>query len=188
MLAMSPEQKELAQLRADKAQREKEAKEAEELKRADTEAKESAETQKSLDTEVAEAWKESGLPQDPFYVKQICALMHDSRILKAQGKYDRALTAKDAAGIVKERFDGFLSQLFSKMDPEGIHKRLGDENFKRLREWDLGRVTGKSAPTPNGNPSRSGDKSPVSASSKLSNKPMSEQEYRDYWEKLAKES
>lgn len=186
-LAMSPEQKELAQLRAEKAEREKAAKEAEEKAKAEAEEKEMGEAQRAMDVEIADAWKESGLPQDPFYVKQICALMHDSRVLMSQGKYDRALTAKEAAGIVKERFEGFLSSLFSKMDPEGIHKRLGEENFKRLREWDLGRVTGKAAPTPNGQNPRSGDQKPVSAARKA-NKPMNEKEYREYFDRLAQES
>lgn len=165
-MGMSPEQKRLKELEEEngkfKQEREKQVKEAEELKNAELHQKLSAE----LEHDLLEAWKESQLPKDTYFIKQMSAMMRDSSQLARRGDLPRPLTAKEAASIVKERFEGFLPQLFGKIeDPSGILKLIGEANFTRLRDWDVKRVSGTQPPTLNSGSRRPGD-SPASTKSK----------------------
>jgi hypothetical protein len=180
-ISLSPEQKRIREL-------EEKTKQYEDAERTKKEEAEKAEYQKKfavvqqdLDREISEAWKESGLPQDVFYVKHMAAVMKDGYAMAKSGDLPRPLTAKEAASIVKERFEASLPRIFKQMPEEGILKLIGEENFTRLRDWDVTRTI-KPVNQP-GNP-RPGQK-PASTESVNSKKPMNELEYREYMAKLA---
>jgi hypothetical protein len=183
LAAMSPEEIELRQYRAEKAAREQAEKEAQEVAAKEAAAKEESEAEQTLSQEIADAWKESGLPKDLFFVKQMAALMRDSAAAHAKGRYPKVLTAKEAASIVKGRFEESLRGVIGKMDPEGIHRFLGEERFSQLREWDVKRATSKAPPTPNSNQRPASQA--ASAKSEKPKGPMNEVEWRRYMEKLA---
>jgi hypothetical protein len=179
-MSMSPEQKKLMETEAKLAEYTK--KEKEEADRVAKEAadKEEAKAQDSLGQEIADAWKESGLPNDLFYVKQIAALMRDSASAYRAGTYPKVLTAKDAASIVKQRFENFNTGNLRKLDAEKLYNLLGPEKFAELRKWDLDRVTNKAAPTLNSNTRPA----TLAASSEQKNKKsqVNEREWRKFWE------
>lgn len=149
MLQMSPEQKRMKELEHENRKFKEDHETTKKQKEEEQRSKEETEQVKVLDSEITEAWKESQLPHDLFYVKQIAAIMRDSDYLAGQGKLERPLTAKQAASIVKQRFENSIPQIMTQMDPQGILKLIGEENFSRLRKWDLDRVTGKVPPTVN---------------------------------------
>lgn len=178
-MQLSPEQKRLKELEARNQKWEEQEQRRQEWIRNQQMSQAEAQQKEVLDREIADAWKSSELPADPFYVKQIAAVMRDSFVLAKNGEIENPLTAAQAASIVKQRFDNFLSSLFGKMDPEGILKRMGEKKFNELREWDLKRVTSKAPASLSGSMQRQGH-APSSAEKKP-NQPMSELEYRKYW-------
>jgi hypothetical protein len=102
--------------------------------------------QASLEKEFLDAWSESGLPKDTVFGTWVASLMHASQVQKSAGQREQALQAKEAATIVKENFMSAVSRITGQMDPESVHRLLGPETMKRLREFDVQRVTAKSAP------------------------------------------
>jgi len=150
------------------------AKEEKEKQERETQAKQArhAQIQQSFDKEIAEAWKESGLPTNTFYIKQMAAVMMESMAIAKAGELERPLTAKEAARIVKDRFEASIPQMLSQMEPEAAIRLLGEETFSKWRDWDVNRVTRKAAPTPNADPESPAHKA---ASPKG---PLSEAEWR----------
>lgn len=184
LMQMSPEQKELRELRAERERNQMTAKQQQEADaRAAEQAKEN-DMRQAMDTEFAEAWKESGLPADTYYVRQIAAVVADSMRLVQRGDMRRPLTAKAAASIVKERFESHVSGISSKLPPEALYKLIGPENFNRLREWDVARVTGSQAPASQKRPADQ------AASGSTRKSPLvfhNEHEWREHMDKLARE-
>lgn len=137
---LSPEQKEfrrLQKLEQDSLKEKAEAKKREENERL-TKA-EQQEMQK-LDQEIGEALKEfkdSGIPTDKYFTAQIAA-----RILSAS-KQGKDLSAKEAAASIKSDFQATTRRVFDQMDAKAIHEMLGDTTMKKLREFDVQRVTGQ---------------------------------------------
>lgn len=160
-MQMSPEQRELAELKAWKAEQEKLKAEQEAKEKETREQAEMRQVMEQTDMEVAEAWKDSGLPNDIFFVKQIAAIMRESAILTQNGTMERPLTAKQAASIVKERLFKQLAPVVRQLGPEGILKFLGDDAWKTVREWDVARATSSAAKTSPGT-SSPGQQKPAS--------------------------
>lgn len=92
-----------------------------------------------LDTEVGDAWKESGLPKTKYMFAQIAANMLSS------SKQGKPLTAKEAAASVKAAFVSNTREVISQLDAEAIQEILGKDVLKKIRDWEVKRVTGKSA-------------------------------------------
>lgn len=98
-----------------------------------------ANTQKSLDQEMGEAFKESGLSPDKHLIAKVAFQI--SSALK-QGK---SLSAKDAlANISKEYYSGAKDH-FGKMDVKRIHEIFGDEFLEKIRQYDLTQATANAA-------------------------------------------
>ena len=146
MMNLSPEQRELMELKKEKAER----KEAEEHEKSEREkeylSKTESEEMGKLDQEIGEAFKNSGLPNSKYYVAQMAA-----RMLSAS-KQGKNLTAKDAALKVKEEFVTASQEIFGKMDAEAIYNALGNDVMKKIRAFDVKRVTGNSASQQKQNP------------------------------------
>lgn len=126
-----------------------------------------------LDQEIGEAWKESGLPNDPYFATQIVYLM------KASRNSQNPLTAKQAASIVSNKIQGDLSQMIEKMDAQSVLKLFGEKALKKVREFDIGRLSQAG----NSRPDSQMTKETRSAKA-VPPKVMGQLEYKEYMEKL----
>lgn len=137
LMQLTPEQKELMEYKQrlksyeEKDKAEKETQEKAQLSRAESEE------MGRLDVELGEAWKESGLPKSKYIFAQMAA-----RMLSAS-KRGQDLTAKQAADSVKQEFISSSQEIFGKMDAQAIQDILGKELMKKIRDFDVKRVTGK---------------------------------------------
>lgn len=127
-------------------------------------------TQQSLNQEIVDAWKESGLPKHPYFGAQM-----SFRMLSHQKRTGQPLQASEAASKVKADFMSAVRDVVSQMDPQGIQELLGKDTLTKVRQHDIDRVTGKMASSV-GQPNRPGG---MSASEKPK-QPMNEYEYRNY--------
>lgn len=135
-----------------------------------------------LRQEMMQAWQSSGLPADPKFGAWMAATM------SAANEQGLDWTWAQCAAKVREDFRGHVRSVISQMDPEGIQELLGDEPLTKWREHDVKRVTaGSAAPRTVGSAKANGPGgSPASKSIKVKG-PMNEQEYREYFERLASE-
>lgn len=206
MAMMSPEQRELMQLKAEKEEREQtemqsKAEIISEIEKLfgqkvppevaklpkekllgiiEKRQAEMSQEQNSLDTEIGEAWKESGLPKHRYFVQMMAAQM-----LAHQRKTKEPLQAKDAAAIVKRDFLKSVSEILGPMDAQAIQEAIGKETIEKLRSFDVERVTGRSASKKDVSPQRPGQ---APASQKIQRtKTMNEFESREYFEKIKAE-
>lgn len=128
--------------------------------------------QQKLDQEIGEAFSQSSLPKEPFYVAQIAAEM-----LRAE-KSGQPLTAREAADRVKSRWAMSNRTILEGMDAKAILDFLGPKVQKMLSDYELKRVTDESASQfATGPASR-----PVSTANGKGNQPktMNEIEYRNW--------
>lgn len=93
--------------------------------------------EQSLERELVDAWKESGLPEDKYFGHLIALKMKWH-----QDQTNEPLQAAQAASKVKEEFGGHVRRILGKMDAEAIHEFLGKDLLTKLREFDVQRVTG----------------------------------------------
>lgn len=170
---MSPEQRELIetrqQLEAMRAERENAQKEF----KSHQERVVSQQVQQKLDQEIGEAFSQSSLPKEPFYVAQIAAEM-----LRAE-KLGQSLTAKDAADRVKSRWASSNRTILEGMDAKAILDFLGPKVQKALSDYELKRVTEESASQFSTGPASR----PVSTANGKGNQPkvLNEFQYRDWY-------
>lgn len=174
LLSMSPEKREAMeykqQLERYKEQEAEQKRQSEEQKRSQEEKTAMA----SLDQEISTAFKESGLPKHALYVQQIAAEMLGA------AKRGEDLPAKEAAARVKERFTNQVREIFDTLDAQAIQGYLSEGAMKKLREFEVQRVTEKTAPTPNSAQVGPGKTSTPKAENKTPKKPMSEKEWRNW--------
>ena len=186
MMNLSPEQKKMMEyeqkLKSYEEREKHEKMTLEQRQRAEVEAKLSGE----LETEIVEAWKESGLPRHKYFAARIAGEMLSSHAQKRAGHREEALQAKEAAAIVKNQVVNELREILmsvAKGDPGAAQKMLGDELMKAFRDHDIKRVTGKAASSQSSQNQRPGEK-PASGRSSTQNKPLSEKEWNEYFKKL----
>lgn len=96
----------------------------------------------NIEKEFIDAWQATGLPKSPIFGQWTASLMHASQVQKNAGQRDQALQAKEAAGIVKETFMNAVREITGTMDAEALHQLFGQDTLKKLREFDVQRVTG----------------------------------------------
>lgn len=179
-LQKSPEQRELDELRSFKKQQE----EAIEAQRKQMEAQEFSKREQtamqSLDSEIAKAFAESGLPKRPTFIRMIAG---DMRAAALRGE---DLTARDAASKIKQDLQSDFRGLLENLEPDAaLREYLGEETFKKLREYDVKRITGHAAPTPNSGPlSRTTPNGVQSTRRKGTETPLNERSWREYQESL----
>lgn len=132
----------------------------------------------TLEKEFIDAWQESGLPKDTVFGTWLASLMHASQVQKNQGQREQALSTREAAAIVKDNFLSAVGRITGNMDAESIHRLLGPETMKKLREYDIQRVTGKGPEYVDQNaPARP-------ASLKKNSKHVNEHGWKAAWSKL----
>lgn len=139
LMQMTPEQKELLQLKQWKALKDEEEKQVKAKSEQEALSKAEIEETQKLDQEIGNAWKESGLPAHPYFGAQIAFQM------MAASKAGKELTAKDAAVKVNGEFRNNIKGIFGSLDAEAIHELFGEDFFKKLRKYDLDKISAKAA-------------------------------------------
>ena len=143
---VSPEQRELEELREFKAQREREAQEAQEHEQMTTREREFAAQQQKYaqeyDRQIGEGLMNSGLPKTPQTLKRVAELMHSA--LKKGYELDVA-TAVD---MVRESYQNDMMELYGKLDGDKLVGLLGEDLAKKIRMYDLQRLKAKHNPPP----------------------------------------
>lgn len=155
------EREELAQLRREKAERDKEHQSAQERQ-----------MDQSLRNEIFTAWKDSGLPPDPEFGAWIAAEMARADAQKIN------LSAKEAASKIRTKFDALVRRIAPSLNPEQLEALLGSESLSKWREFDVSRITKQQAPQA-GSPKA--PRPPESSGASKPKKMMSEKEYREFW-------
>jgi hypothetical protein len=135
-----------------------------------------------IQSEFIAAWQETGLPKDTVFGTWMSSLMHSSQVQKNAGQREQALSAKDAAAIVKNNFLTAVTRITGEMDAESISRLLGTETMKKLREFDVQRVTSK-APTFEQSKNSPGTK--PASSSKKNGKFVNEQGWKAAFENIS---
>lgn len=95
------------------------------------------------DKDITDALSGSQLPKTPSTVKRMAYYL-------AQGlKNDLQLKAADVVEFVRKDYMNDIASLFGSTDADAMANFLGEENLKKIREWDLKRLN---LPTPPGAP------------------------------------
>lgn len=178
MMQMTPEQKELAEIKAWKAQRDKEDQERQEKDKQEQMSKQEAQLYEQTSKSLIEAWKDSNLPWEPWYGMRIMA----TKMAADSQKLD--WTLKQCADKVKSEFEGVVRKVASQLPPEQFQALLGEDALKKWREYDLKRVTDKTAPKIHSAESRrSPGESPASTKDKKDSKrSMNEKEFLQFFD------
>lgn len=90
----------------------------------------------NLSNELLGAWEQAGLPKQKEFGQWMAQVMSDYQ--KRTGEY---LQPAEAAARVKSRFLDSTRALLSQMDAKAIQETLGEEIVKKLRAYDVERVT-----------------------------------------------
>lgn len=141
---MSPEQRELEELRAFKRQQDeaKAAQEHEQLtktQQAEMQALQQRAAQE-YDRKISEVLSQSNLPKNAYTVKRVAELLHGA-LTKG---YD--LDVQTAVDIVRDGYVTDLQSLVGGLDGEPLVKFLGDDLVKKLRKYDLQRLKSQMEP------------------------------------------
>lgn len=171
MMGLSPEQLELREL---KKYREETEKEKAERQKKEQEEKESAEYNQHYEKfqkDFVESWKKTGLTADPYFGQLMAATM------LSYSKQGKDLTPDEAAVIVKDRWTEQARGILSTLDVEQLKSILGDELLKKVREYEIAKVTGKAPGAP-----KSKEPAKTAVTQK---KPMNELEWREQMKNLA---
>lgn len=144
---MSPEQREAAELKEWKKQRE-----LEDQQRAEQEKRTKAERLQAqhsvlVDKEIGEALKTSNLPKNKLFVQRVAHAMVESIERVKAGLDENPLRAADAVAKVKEGWISDVRDTIGTMDAKAIHELLGPETLKKIRAFDVERVTGRKVET-----------------------------------------
>lgn len=86
--------------------------------------------------ELLEAWQAQGLPRQKEFGQWMAQVMMDH-----QKRTGESLQPSEAAAKVKARFLKSTQSLLSQMDAKAIQETLGEEILKKLRDYDVSRVT-----------------------------------------------
>jgi hypothetical protein len=131
---MSPEQKELNDLRREKEERNKtEAQKAEEAKKAEFEANVEARRQ-DLANGVMDAIDKNGMWRDERTIQAMADYMLNAF------EAGMELTPDMAARLVKRDQQEYSKSAYGNMTGEQLFEILGEDNIKKVREFDVGRI------------------------------------------------
>lgn len=175
--AMSPEQREIADLKARLAAQDEERKG---LAQRQEEAQLEQLTQQHLDSlagQFVAALEKSGMPAQsaPFAVKRLAAVWERNMELDAEDR----LTPDECANIVREDFRAEHKSLTETLDGQGLVEWLGEEAVKKIRRFDLARLKSR-----NGQPAQPQQRPGMAPQrTETTKKSLS----RDEWEALIQE-
>jgi hypothetical protein len=144
---MSPEQRELEELRAFKKKQDETAESAKREQLTKAQQEEMTRLQQraaqEYDKKITEVLAQSSLPKTPYTVKRVAELLHGA-LTKG---YD--LDVQTAVDMVREGYMTDVQSLVGGLDGDHLVNALGPDILKRLRKYDLERIKAqldKSAP------------------------------------------
>lgn len=147
---MPPEQRELEDLRAYKAEQTKAREDADKERMTQGQQQEFARAQKKAateyDTKISEVLKAADLPKQPRTVKRVAEALK----VALENGYD--LDVETAVDMVREEYLADFKQMFGGLKGESLTKFLGDDALREVRQFDLARLKarleGESLPPP----------------------------------------
>ena len=168
---MSPEQRELMQIKKERA------KEQEEYNRIQAQR-----YREEMDKGFTEAFSKAELPKQPFLVQRAAAEMRAS-IQRAKAGQGEPLSFEGAVDKVRSWLSDGIRGYLNELTPEGIAQFLGDDTVAKLRQHEVSRIRTGTAPSAKSN-ERAALKDAVPAKRSQKRKPMSEKEWRSYVDSL----
>ena len=138
---LSPEQRELSDLREFKRRQEETTQETEKTTAATAKQADFQQSMqraaKEYDTKISEVLASSNLPKTPYTVKRVAELMKNA----LQKGYDLDVTT--AVDMVREGYMSDFKALFGGLKGAHLAKFLGDDVTKEMRQFDLARIKAK---------------------------------------------
>ncbi len=136
---MTPEQKELEELRTQKKAMEEERQRLKEQSESEARTKEEQLAYEKISNEIAAAISTTHLPKEPATVKRVAEYM---RIANQHGV---EVTAKDVMPFVEQDLKEELKSILEKLDDDAFEDYVGKERMTRQRKKNIAKS--KSAPT-----------------------------------------
>lgn len=135
---MPPEQRELEELRAYRAEQQQAAEEAQKQQMTQAQQAEFSRAQKraatEYDTKITEVLQAADLPKQPRTVKRV------AETLKAALEKGYDLDIESAVDMVREEYLADFKQMFGGLKGESLTKFLGDDALREVRQFDLARL------------------------------------------------
>lgn len=129
-----------------------------------------------LKSYIAEAMKESGLPDnDTPLGAEMARMVADT--MRISGRQGKVVTPKQAIEFVKARIKAVQTAYYDTLDEEKLVAELGEKNAEKIQKYFLKKAQAGNAHTPNGKPS----------ARKNESKAWSRDETLDYFDSLKKQ-
>ncbi len=129
--AKSPEQRRVEEMEAKLQKYEREQKEREEKREKDEFDAEVSKYEQELESQVTDAFTQSGLPRKPVFLKRMADLL--------EGAYERNLDVSPAkiAKLIKEDWINETREALAAFDDDALENTLGGDMLTRLRKSQL---------------------------------------------------
>ncbi len=132
--AMTPEQRERAELQAKlKAMEEERRKEREERDKSETERLTQQEYER-IDTKMTAAISSAGIPKSPYVVKKIAQYMVDGL------SHGVNLEPEDVIGLVKEEVQNDIQELIKALGEDQVESFIGKDIFDKVRKRNVAKA------------------------------------------------
>lgn len=181
---MSPDERELFELRKWRQEQEQSREEAEmtaqEQAQQQQEQQARSQAQQFYDQKITEVLSQSNLPKTPYTVKRVATL------LKTALTKGYELPIETAVEMVRGDFSNDVTAMAGALDGESLIKVLGPDIIKRLRKYDLDSIKARRAPkTPADIADKNLQTSQPRQRTETTDKKMGPEEWRDYIRKKA---
>jgi antitoxin component of RelBE/YafQ-DinJ toxin-antitoxin module len=134
---MTPEQKELAELRRFKEEQELTRQEQQQLQEQKTFEAQVEIHRQEYSTKIVESMDKHSLPRDPAVVSMVADYLYNA----SEKGID--LPVEVAARLVKEDLTNNVKSLLGQMSGDALFGMLGEDLARKIRDYDLGRVGAK---------------------------------------------
>lgn len=166
---MTPEQKELAELRRFKEQQDLTRQEQQQLQEQQAFEAQVEIHRQEYSTKIVESMDKHSLPRDPAVVSMVADYLYNA----SEKGID--LPVEVAARLVKEDLTNNVKALLGQMNGDALFGMLGEDLARKIREYDLGRVGSKNSKPAQPSQSRPQMKSDTPMTLEQINKKMREE-------------
>lgn len=139
--ALTPEQRELNELKAWKAEQEKAQKEFETKQNEERESVKTQEDYKKTVDSFIKTCSEVDLPPLQGIMTLVAMELERSHRFYEQGKIEKPLTELEAANKIKSDLKALNKSIFSSVNPDQLEDLIGGDVLKKYQDWDIGRKT-----------------------------------------------
>jgi hypothetical protein len=141
---MSPEERELEELREFKRQQTERQTKAEEQAKTTAQQRQIQEFQQRAmehyDNQISEVLQKSDLPKTPYTVKRVAELLYNA----IDKGYE--LDVNTAVDMVRDGYMTDIQSIFGDLPPEKMLKILGDDLAKKIRKYDIEQLKARRQP------------------------------------------